>query len=176
MPDVQRTLASKLYFQCLGGPEAWKSSEHPRGFPGISVPDVLQYCRQSVNGRPPVDGQQITVPIPNDPQNPTQNEQDAFRTACQEAIRPIFNAAVGTEGPGPNAWAIIWPGWPTIRNDWIWIWGIDAIAFELGIQSLDASGDRNGQIVRYVQTDTPTSSDGTPTPVVGRYLMYFDLN
>ena len=170
MPIANKILKTKLYFQCLGGPEAWMSPDNPQGFSGIPVPDVLEYCRSGV------DGTVIMVSVPEDPENPTEPEKDEFRASCEESIKPIFEAAVGINGPGDNAWALVQPGWPTILSNPAWIWGIQAVAFRLGLQEVDESETRTGDVEPFVQEYEPESSDGTTTHVYGRYMIVFELN
>lgn len=106
-------------------------------FPGFDVESVVKPLVRDLDGK--------EIQVLALPENPSPEELAAFKEDLEGQIRERFRSAVKNTGPrAGERWELLAPALFTGSHKPRWIGGVDAIAFELGTEGVDAMGKTTG--------------------------------
>lgn len=134
MPTVPARIDLEVRIQTHGHPPLGYIKRTPAvldAFPGFDMEDVVKTLIRDVDGKP--------MQVLALPENPTAEEIAAFKEDAEGQVRELFEDAVGNKGPkAGERWALLGDAVFTGSEKPRWVPGLEAIAFELGTESLDA--------------------------------------
>lgn len=141
MPTVQAKIDLEIRLQTHGHPPAGFVERDPAvwdAFPGFDVEAVVKPLVREVDGK--------ALEVLALSEAPTPEELAAFKEDLSGKIHELFRATVKNSGPrAGERWSLLEPALFTGSQKPRWVGGVDAIAFELGTESINAMGQPTGK-------------------------------
>lgn len=136
MPTVPARIDLEVRLQTHGHPHGGYVERTPPvfdAFPGFDLEAVVKPLVREVDGQ--------VIQVPALPAAPTPEDLAAFREDVEGQIRQLFRNSVKNTGPrAGERWGLLAPALFTGSQKPRWVGGVDAIAFELGTEGVDALG------------------------------------
>lgn len=140
-PTVPARIDLEVRLQTHGHPPGGYIERTPPvfdAFPGFDLEPVVKTLVRDVDGK--------AIQVLALSANPSPQDLAAFKEDLEAQVRDLFRNSVGNTGPrAGERWDLLGEALFTGSQKPRWVDGVDAIAFELGTETIDAMGAVSGK-------------------------------